>query len=327
MKSTVYGPVPSWRLGRSLGIDLTLIPKKCTLGCVYCQLGETKNYVSKPDDLKNPPDAERVLNDLKRKLERIDINSLDYITFSGTGEPTLNINLGSIVKKLKEHYSEIPLAILTNATLFYDTRVRRNVIDIDLISAKLDAGNQRAFDIINKPSPDLPSFEEIVHHIKTLKDEIHGRLALEIMLLEVSGLIKNYVGKEADDLLDKIIAINPDIVQICAPYRPTAQKIVKLPTQAEIDEFEEKVLLYFRKEQVWTYGKRHHNEVIRTRGLEDSSDEILELIERRPVSIEEISRTLRYDSKTVENELKKLLNKFKIIEFEKNGTKYYTLRI
>ncbi len=316
MRTTVYGPVPSWRLGRSLGIDLTLMPKKCTLGCVYCQLGVTENYISGPDDLVSPPDADRVISDLHKKFERIDINTLDYITFSGTGEPTLNLNLGKIVRRIKEEVPQIPLAILTNATLFYDSRVRRNVVDIDLISAKLDAGNQRAFNIINEPSPTLPPFAEIVEHIRTLKDEIHGRLALEVMLLEVVDEIKNYTGKEAEDLLDKIIRINPDIIQLCAPYRPTAKGKVKLPTQEEIDIFEEKVLQYFSKDQVWTYGKRHHNEVIKAKGRRNSREEILELIERRPVSIDEISKTLRYDQSIVERDVKQLLteNKIKIIQ-------------
>ena len=88
--STVYGPVPSWRLGRSLGVDVLLPPKKCTFNCIYCQLEKTRLYVSEPKALnENLVDVDRVMNDLGEVLKRLDISTLDVVTFSGTGEPTL----------------------------------------------------------------------------------------------------------------------------------------------------------------------------------------------------------------------------------------------
>lgn len=124
--STVYGPVPSWRFGRSLGIDVITPPKKCTFNCVYCQLGKTEVHVSKPEMLSEPPvDADRVLDDLEEVLKRLDLNAVDVVTFSGTGEPTLNLELGDIAKRVKRRIGGTPLAILTNSSLFYRGDIRK----------------------------------------------------------------------------------------------------------------------------------------------------------------------------------------------------------
>jgi len=104
--STVYGPVPSWRLGRSLGIDVITPPKKCTFDCLYCQLGRTKIHVSKPEMIREPlASINKVSTDLENVLKRIDLNTVDIVTFSGAGEPTLNPRLGEIADEVKIMYS------------------------------------------------------------------------------------------------------------------------------------------------------------------------------------------------------------------------------
>ena len=165
--STVYGPVPSWRFGRSLGVDVIGPPKKCTFNCIYCQLGKTKNHVSKPEMLKEPlVILHEILSDLDDVLKRIDLKTVDIVTFSGSGEPTLNLDLGKIAEGVKAKIGTLPTAILTNSSLFYREDVRRNLSRFDLVVAKLDAGNDEAFRLINRPADRELCIEAVIDSIK-----------------------------------------------------------------------------------------------------------------------------------------------------------------
>ena len=115
--SIIYGPVPSWRLGRSLGVDITLQPKTCTFNCVYCQLGQTIRQVSTSKHLHFNVANKSLSEELRRKIKEIDVKTLDFITFSGTGEPTLNSQLGEMIVTVKKLLPEIPVAVLTNSSL------------------------------------------------------------------------------------------------------------------------------------------------------------------------------------------------------------------
>jgi len=123
-------------------VDVITPPKKCTFDCVYCQLGRTRNYVSTPENLQDSlPCPDRILSDLEDVLTRIDLGTVDIVTFSGNGEPTLNLDLGVIAQRVRARIGKLPMAILTNSSLLHRRDVRRSVSTFDMVVAKLDAGD------------------------------------------------------------------------------------------------------------------------------------------------------------------------------------------
>ena len=146
--ANLYGPVPSRRLGFSLGIDF--IPfKTCSLDCIYCQLGHV------PDKIVTRKDyipAAEILSQIKEKIDSG--VRIDYITFSGSGEPTLNAEIGNLIRGIKQ-LTKIPVAVLTNSTLLQHTEVRTALSAADLIVPSLDAVTQDVFEKINRPHPSL----------------------------------------------------------------------------------------------------------------------------------------------------------------------------
>ena len=173
----VYGPVHSWRAGTALGIDPIGEHSTCSFNCVYCQLGkiqtvttETKIYVP----------AEYVTEDL-RELEaqgHFNYEDLDVITFAGSGEPTLAKNLGEMILAIKDLYKnrskQVPISILTNATMFNDAEVRKRTLEADLISLKLDAPNDEILRAVNQPAPGI-TMASIISGIKALKEDLQSR--------------------------------------------------------------------------------------------------------------------------------------------------------
>lgn len=202
----IYGPVSSWRLGKSLGIDLICQePKVCSFDCVYCQLGKTDRKTTVREQFV---DTERVRNELDRVLS---ITEIDFLTFSGVGEPTLASNLAEIIDYIKKTYS-VKTAILTNSSLLGDNDILEALYSIDSVVAKLDACNQALFKKINRPLKGL-LFEEIVDNIKRFKYNYHGKLALQIMFINDNEPYVKQIVKIAHEL-------NPDEIQINTPLRP-----------------------------------------------------------------------------------------------------------
>ncbi len=148
MKSIVYGPVPSRRLGISLGVDI--IPyKTCTYDCIYCQLGKTTNQTIQRKSLVS---VDSVIKEIK---EVIGQNSdIDYITFSGSGEPTLNSDMGEMIRKVKS-FTQIPVAVLTNGSLLWDKKVREDLSGADLVVPSVDAVSEEVFHKVNRPKEEL----------------------------------------------------------------------------------------------------------------------------------------------------------------------------
>ena len=145
----VFGPVPSRRLGISLGVDL--VPSKtCSLDCIYCECGSTTHLTVKRKEYVPTLD---VIEEIRQCLDQAP--ELDYVTFSGSGEPTLHKGLGRIASFIKQNYPNYNLALLTNGTLFYQEDVRRDASGTDLVIASIDAGSQEGFSRINRPHPSL----------------------------------------------------------------------------------------------------------------------------------------------------------------------------
>ena len=328
--STVYGPVPSWRFGRSLGIDVITPPKKCTFNCVYCQLGRTEVHVSGPEKLKIPTvDVDRVLDDLEDVSRRIDLNTVDIVTFSGAGEPTLNPELDNIAKEVKNRLRGIPLAILTNSSLLYLSDVRKGLRQFDLVVAKLDAGDDDTFRLINRPANERLHVEAVVDSIKRLREEIKGTLALEVMLLSSKdGHITNVQDKPLRRLLDAILDVKPDLVQLEVPYRPPSESFVIPPPRQVIKLVSEELVEVLGDDKLWVYGlhDRRGKEVVwlRHKSLER---EVLDLLERRPCRVVDVSASLGISLSTAKSLLRKLEKRNLIDSKKSKKDTYYSYRL
>lgn len=204
----IYGPVPSWRLGRSLGVDLVSGEKACPFECIYCQLGKTINH-SKERRIFNPTE------EIIKELESLPVLEIDYITLSGTGEPTLALNLGEVISEVKKRF-KLPVAVLTNSALLSDAAVRKELSPANLIVAKLDAVNDETLAMINRPA-ERTLFDDILKGIKAFNSEYPNKLALQIMFMPQN---KRY----APLLASLAKQINPVEVQVNTPLRPCLVK-------------------------------------------------------------------------------------------------------
>jgi wyosine [tRNA(Phe)-imidazoG37] synthetase (radical SAM superfamily) len=210
----VYGPVPSWRLGRSLGIDLlNTRDKVCTFDCVYCQLGKTRRFVVDPEEFVS-------LEQLHSEIESLRPIEADYATFSGMGEPTLASNLGEAIETARS-ILDLPTAVLTNGSLMSREDVRQRLARADVVVAKLDAPNEELFYLVNRPGSRL-RFDLILDGMRRFRDAYRGKLALQLMFVQAN---EGY----AEAIAELARSISPDEVQINTPLRPS--KVKPLPPE------------------------------------------------------------------------------------------------
>ncbi|MFH1640829.1 MAG: radical SAM protein, partial [Candidatus Omnitrophota bacterium] len=211
----IYGPVKSRRLGLSLGITLTPY-KICSFNCVYCQLGKTETQTR---ERKEYIRAEEIINELRLWLQNNsqDSKKLDFITFSGSGEPTLNVKIGELIAQVKK-MTATPLAVITNASLLNDPSVRREILVADLIVPSLNALNPAALKAVIRPSAAI-DIQSIINGLASLRKEFRGKIWLEVML--VKG-INDDLGN-INKLKEAIERINPDKIQLNSPIRSTAE--------------------------------------------------------------------------------------------------------
>jgi wyosine [tRNA(Phe)-imidazoG37] synthetase (radical SAM superfamily) len=220
MKS-VYGPVPSWRLGKSLGVDLICSESKiCSFDCMYCQLQKTKKITSQKESFI---DIRTVEKDLQEALQK---TKPDVITLSGTGEPTLSKDINNAIAMIRRN-SNLPIAILTNSTMFSDNQVYNSLLKLDIIVAKLDAPNEEIFQTINRPAQGI-TFKQTLQAIKKLRNNFSGTFDLQMMFINEN---KAYASEMADIARE----IKADEVQINTPLRPCAVKPLK---RSELDQIE-----------------------------------------------------------------------------------------
>ena len=206
----IYGPVPSWRLGRSLGVDpvYTGKGKICSFDCIYCQVGKTRILRNKREIFVP---AEKIIEEIA-KLPRVKI---DYITFSGAGEPALARNLEEITRQIRELRKE-KIAILTNSSTMPDKAGRGAMAGLDFVIAKLDAHSEELFKKINKPAKGL-TLAGVIKGIKKFRKNFKGLFGIQIMFVRDN---KEYAGEIAR--LAK--SLRPDIVFINTPLRPCRVK-------------------------------------------------------------------------------------------------------
>ncbi|MBS3764984.1 radical SAM protein [Candidatus Bipolaricaulota bacterium] len=221
-----YGPVPSRRLGRSLGIN-NIPPKTCTYSCVYCQLGRT-------DDLKtdrtNFYDTEKLKKEVEEKVSRLEKKDeeIDYLSFVPDGEPTLDVKLGKEIKLVSEF--GIDVAVISNASLIADSEVRSDLAEADWVSLKVDAVSEDVWRKVNRPAGSL-ELANILEGIEVFSREFGGTLATETMLIK--GV--NDKTEEFEKIANFIGQISPDESYIAIPTRPPAEDRVSPADEEKIN--------------------------------------------------------------------------------------------
>ena len=294
----LFGPVPSRRLGVSLGVDL--IPHKtCSLNCVYCECGKTTNLTLERREYVN---TEGVISELKSYLSQEP--PLDYITFAGSGEPTLHSRIGEIISFLKENYSQYPLCLLTNGTLFQDPALREEVARLDLIIPSLDAATEKTFKAINRPHENL-SCSDMIAGLIELRKEFQGEMRLEVFI--VPGL--NDTPEELKAIKDAADKINPDSIQLGTLDRPGTEDWVETASSEDL----KKIAAYLGRSEI--IGEFKARQKIMS-FKESYSRLILQTLRRRPCTIEDLNAMLGIHPAEVQKYVNHLLEEDKI-EVEK----------
>ncbi|MFO8021193.1 MAG: radical SAM protein [Perlabentimonas sp.] len=222
-----FGPIPSRRLGNSLGINNIPDRKICTYSCVYCQVG-AKQKISYAREPFYEPWVIRC--DVEKFLEKLDENSKpDFLTFVANGEPTLDIKLGKAIKMLKTF--NIPIAVLTNASLLSEKRVQDDLMYADWVSVKVDTAEQDVWKAINRPHQQL-NYNHILQGILDFSKKYEGTLATETMLVDGINDKGNSIVKTANFILQ----VNPSKAYISVPTRPPALSWVQASNEVAINE-------------------------------------------------------------------------------------------
>ncbi|MFX1482913.1 MAG: radical SAM protein [Promethearchaeota archaeon] len=289
-----YGPVASWRYGRSLGIDATSRPKKCTFNCIYCQLGPTMKHVVAPEDVQDTmPSSQNILKEVYRVLRRLELASIDAVTFSGEGEPTLNLEIGVLANAVQRELQHQPVVLLTNASLLPIPEVRDNLLGFDIISAKLDAGDSETFRLINHPAKGAFVLDDVIEGIKKLHKHMYGTLALEVMLLRGPKGLTNAEGHARKALIERILEIRPDIVQVCTPWRPPAVEAVQSLSGKLLQEFGQELGEYLTMDKIWVYGFHDaRSRPVKWKTHDTIEIEVIDLLRRRPCRVSDVTASM-----------------------------------
>ncbi len=276
MYKYIFGPVPSRRLGMSLGVDL--VPKKvCSLDCVYCEVGHTTKLTT---ERKNYIPYEKLITELKDYFSNNP--DPDYITFSGSGEPTLNLKIGQVLRFIKQNKPRIPVALLTNGTLFYDENVRKELLDVDVILPSLDAAREKSFQKINRPAKGL-GLEKYIQGLVDFQREYSGQMWLEVFI------IPGYNDSREDliALKNAFERIKPQEIQLNTLDRPGTRENISLASRTDLQE----IVDFWQLPNVVIIAaplERKSNQAYR----QDAQTAILETITRRPCTADDLTKIL-----------------------------------
>lgn len=271
----VYGPIPSRRLGRSLGIDP--IPfKTCNWNCVYCQLGRTSPLTGTRRDYFPPGE---IVGEVNAVLTQHRPGDIDWLTFVGSGEPTLHASLGHMIRELKTA-SNIPVAVITNGSLLHEPSVRGELAAADAVLPSLDAGSQELYLKINRPVAEL-DFEQFIDGLVAFRDEFHGKYWVEVMLLRDV----NDSETALNDLARVLKRVRPDEVHINLPIRPPGEPWVQA---ADTEGLTRAQAILGRVARIIhpTAGE------FDLTGFDSAIDAVVAVIQRHPMTESELLRTL-----------------------------------
>jgi len=305
----LFGPVPSRRLGISLGVDLVPM-KTCTLNCIYCECGESTHLTLERGEYV--PFAM-----VKKELSFYFENNPapDYITFSGSGEPTLNSRIGDVLDFIKNQIHDIPLAVLTNGTLFYQKQVREDIKGATVIIPSLDSATEKVFRKINRPSPHL-KLDTIVQGLIQLRKEYSGKIWLEIFI--VPGM--NDTEQELTALKQVIEKIEPDQIQLNTLDRPGPVSTVRAATRKEL----EYIIDFWQLENVSIIADVPERKALLAY-RKDIESAILGTIARRPCTVKDLSEILGLQINEVKKYIDSLHTEKKIKVVKQNRGLFYQL--
>jgi wyosine [tRNA(Phe)-imidazoG37] synthetase (radical SAM superfamily) len=301
----VFGPVPSRRLGRSLGIDLVPF-KTCSYDCIYCQLGRTTH---KTVERRQWAQLDDVIAELTEKLD----SHPDYITLSGSGEPTLCTGLDELIARIHA-LTAVPVAVLTNGSLLWDEGVRRELLAADVVIPSLDAGDRATFLAVNRPHRSL-DFARMLEGLIAFRDEYAGQYWLEVFLLGGSSAVPAEVAKIAAHAK----RIRPDKVQINTVTRPPAEGYAlgvdrqRLTELATLFDPPAEIIADFR-------GVHAATEFAITR------ERVLEMISRRPCTLDDMVAGLAAHRNEIVKYLEELNAEGVLVETRTGGKLYFARR-
>jgi wyosine [tRNA(Phe)-imidazoG37] synthetase (radical SAM superfamily) len=282
----LFGPVPSRRLGRSLGVDL-IPPKTCPYNCIYCEVGPTTRQTRRRFSFQ----TEAILQELADYLKDPGV-SPDVITLAGSGEPTLNLGLGRIIREIKA-MSRIPVAVLTNGALLYQPEVRRELAPADVVLPSLDAAREETYRAINRPLPGL-TLTSLLEGLTAFRREYRGEIRLEVMLLK--GI--NDTEEELALLRRAIQEIAPDQIQLNTAVRPVVEAAAR-PLDREAMEAAAAVL----GGPVSVIASFSRAEIA---GEQCTDENFVEMLARRPMTAPDLAQALGLPLAQVEAQLKRL---------------------
>jgi len=298
----VYGPVPSRRLGRSLGVDLVPF-KTCTYDCIYCQLGRTTN---KTTQRKKWVPIDIVIDQLKAKLS----SKPDYITLCGSSEPTLFSRLEELIPRIK-NITDIPVAVLTNGSLLWLSEVSSSVGLADLVIPSLDAGCNQMFQYVNRPHKGI-TFDKMLEGLIKFWNEYSGKYWLEVFLL--ADVTTPEI--EINRLKTCISSIHPDKVQVNTVTRPPAEDFAERVPEKQLNVLTTR--LYERAEVIAEYSDIH-----KQGDFCAQRNDVLTLLKRRPFCVDDIAAGLGLHRNEVVKYVEELSSEGKIEAKPKKQRLYY----
>ncbi|AFK22560.1 radical SAM protein [Pyrococcus sp. ST04] len=307
-----FGPVPSRRLGRSLGIN-NIPDKVCTYACVYCQIGKTLRMQIERQEFYEP---RKVIEEVTKKVEEAVEKGerIDYLTFVPDGEPTLDANLGKEADALKS--LGIPLAILTNSSLLWRRDVREDLAVFELVSLKLDAVTENLWRKIDRPHKDL-KLDKILEGMLIFRDEFEGKIITETMLINIE------YGDELEKIAEFLKELKPDKAYIAVPTRPPAEKWVR-PASEEIIAKAYSLFSDALGEGRVEYLIGYEGNAFAFTG--DVVEDLLSITAVHPMREEAVKELLKKANASWEI-VERLIEEGKLIVLEYNGVKFYMRKL
>lgn len=308
-RGVLYGPVPSRRLGRSLGVDLVPF-KTCSYDCIYCQLGRT---TCRSLERSEYVPTKQVLEEIT--AFRRSGAAADFIGIAGSGEPTLHAGIGEIIAGIRKR-TRLPVAVLTNGSLLWDAAVRRELSRAHVVIPSLDAGGPRTFRRVNRPHPGL-SFETVVEGLAAFAAGFRGELWLEIMF--VAGI--NTDPQEVRRIARLAERIGPRRIQLNTVVRPPAERFARPVPPDDLERLAR--CLGGRAECIADFRPGPGTATTR-----DGADEraILALLARRPCTLSGIASGLAIHPQQAVKFLEDLLRRGLVAASERNGERYFGLK-
>jgi wyosine [tRNA(Phe)-imidazoG37] synthetase (radical SAM superfamily) len=304
----LYGPVPSRRLGRSLGIDL--VPHKiCTYDCIYCQIGDT---TEKTLARKAYVPVREIIEEVERFLKE-GAPSVDHLSLSGSGEPTLHSQIRSVIEGIRA-ITSIPVAVITNGSLLCEEEVRQDLLRADIVLPSLDAVSSDVFMRINRPLPGF-SVEKVIEGLVEFRKVYKGQIWLEILFCK--GIND---GKEELMRMKKVVdRIQPDLIHLNTVVRPPSEKSAVPLGQKEMEE----IRAFFGKSASVISEFDRHPSMVSEMSIKE---EILKILKRRPLSLSDLSKGMGISKNDLDRFIKPLMKEGKVQSRLFGDSVYYEIK-